>query len=92
MKIVNYNSFSIPEQSRYREASGVTELHWDDGRVVQISGAEDDDSRGKHIMIRLFPENGTAEYGGGNLDSLTLVLEPYGKGWKFKSIHYSDRA
>ena len=39
--------------------STVAELHWKDGRSVQISGAEAEDSRGKHLMIRLWPEKGT---------------------------------
>jgi hypothetical protein len=66
----------------------VAELHWPDGRVVQISGAtEADEIRGLHVLIRVWPQNGTAENGGSNLTSLAIVLEAKGEDWAVTSLH-----
>lgn len=84
MKARHYNRSSGSED---HHDANVAELHWDDGRVVQISGAEKADFRGKHVLIRVWPENGTAEYGGGNLTSFSIILRPKGKDWIIESMH-----
>ena len=73
--------------------ANVAELHWPDGRSVQISGAtEDDEIRGGHVLIRVWPENGTHEYGGSNMDDFSVVLRFDGAGWKITSLNArSDR-
>jgi hypothetical protein len=48
----------------------VAELHWSDGRVVQISSWPDDDG----VLIRVWPENGTAENGGDNITEFSAAL------------------
>jgi hypothetical protein len=46
------------------------ELHFDDGRVVQISALPD--NRG--ILLRTWGVNGTVEYGGDNMTTLSAVI------------------
>ena len=68
-------------------AASVAELHWPDGRVVQISGATAaDEISGGHVLIRVWPENGTHEYGGSNLTDFSAVLRFDGTGWKITSL------
>lgn len=68
-------------------SANVAELHWPDGRVVQISGAtEGDEIRGGHVLIRVWPENGTSEYGGSNSTDFSVVLRFDGDGWKITSL------
>lgn len=84
MKLRQYNAGGHTESN-----SQVAELHYDDGRVVQISGAEaSDEVRGKHILIRVWPANGTNEYGGGNLPSLSVCLRPDGGGWRIEEFDF----
>lgn len=69
----------------------VAELHWPDGRVVQISGATENDSRGSHVLIRVWPKDGTVEYGGGNITSFSMLLRPDGDGWSVHSLHIDGK-
>jgi hypothetical protein len=46
------------------------ELHFDDGRVVQISATLGDDG----VLLRMWGPNGTAEYGGENMTTLSAVV------------------
>lgn len=48
----------------------VTELHWSDGRVVQISSWPEDDG----VLIRVWPANGTNENGGYNITTLSAGI------------------
>jgi hypothetical protein len=50
----------------------VAELHWSDGRSVQISSFPNENGG---VLIRVWPENGTAEYGGHNLTSFSAALK-----------------
>lgn len=63
-----YSRFSVAREDDHE--ARVTELHWSDGRVVQISSWPDDDG----ALIRVWPANGTAEYGGGNLTTLSVGI------------------
>lgn len=49
----------------------VAELHWAEGRVVQISSHHKDDG----VLIRVWPKNGTHEYGGGNITAASISLK-----------------
>ena len=88
MKARHYDSGARPVD--HFEAS-VAELHWDDGRSVQISGGEVEHPSGKHLMIRVWPENGTNEYGGDNTTSLTIHLEPHEAEWRVIGFHIDKR-
>jgi hypothetical protein len=50
--------------------ANVAELHWSDGRSVQISSYPDNDG----VLIRVWGENGTHEYGGSNLSLFSAAL------------------
>ena len=78
-----YDTFS----GAHDHEGNVAELHWPDGRVVQISGAtEADEIRGGHVLIRVWPENGTHENGGSNLTAFSVVLRFDGEGWRITDM------
>jgi len=57
------------------EGASTAEVHFDDGRVVQITCAGPGDPRGDGtVMLAAFPPNGTSENGGANIDDVTVLL------------------
>lgn len=63
MKSRAYDSGARPHD--FWSPGAVAEIHFDDGRSVQISGRDDGT-----ILLRMWGPNGTHEYGGNNMTEL----------------------
>ncbi len=62
----------------------IVELHWNDGCSVQLAGYEVRDSKATRLLLRVWPKNGTEEYGGDNQTFMALCLLRGEDGWAFE--------
>jgi len=62
----------------------LVELHWADGCSVQLAGYETGDKDETRLLLRVWPKNGTAEYGGDNQTFMSLRLLRGEEGWAYE--------
>jgi len=72
-------------------AAATAEVHFPDGRIVQISCAGPGDPRGEGtVLLSAFPPNGTAEAGGANLTDLTMLFTLGVEGSEVRSVELAS--
>ncbi len=91
MKARVYNPEGSP--TTWKEFSGaqIVELHWSDGCSVQIAGHEVGGDFETRLMLRVWPKNGTEEYGGDNETFMSLRLLRGEEGWAFEDAEADNK-